>query len=202
MAQKKKTEARVASVKRTTQETDIFVEINLDGTGKGDIKTGIPFIDHMLNLFAKHGFFDLTVKAKGDIEIDYHHTIEDLGLTLGEAIVKALGDKKGIKRYGYMLLPMDEALAMVALDLSGRPFLVYDVQPPSDRIKDIDTALFHEFFQALSIKCGMNLHLKMFSGKEIHHVFEAIFKGLAKAMDQAVSYDPRVTGVLSTKGSL
>ncbi|MCF6177225.1 MAG: imidazoleglycerol-phosphate dehydratase HisB [Victivallaceae bacterium] len=193
---------RSATITRTTKETDITVSINLDGNGKSDISTGIPFIDHMLELFAKHGFFDLEVKAVGDIEIDYHHTIEDLGLTLGEAISKSLGNKAGIRRYGSCLLPMDETLAQVALDLSGRPFLVYDLVPPVDRIKDIDTALFHEFFQALAVKTGMNLHITLEKGREIHHVFEAVFKALAKALDMAVTIDPRVKGVLSTKGSL
>ncbi len=193
---------RSATITRTTKETDITVSINLDGNGKSDISTGIPFIDHMLELFAKHGFFDLEVKAVGDIEIDYHHTIEDLGLTLGEAISKSLGNKAGIRRYGSCLLPMDETLAQVALDLSGRPFLVYDLVPPVDRIKDIDTALFHEFFQALAVKTGMNLHITLEKVREIHHVFEAVFKALAKALDMAVTIDPRVKGVLSTKGSL
>jgi imidazoleglycerol-phosphate dehydratase len=193
---------RSATITRTTKETDITVSINLDGNGKSDISTGIPFIDHMLVLFAKHGFFDLEVKAVGDIEIDYHHTIEDLALTLGEAISKALGDKAGIRRYGSCLLPMDEALVQVSLDLSGRPFMVYDLIPTTDRIKDIDTALFHEFFQALTVKVGMNLHITLQKGREIHHIFEAVFKALAKALDMAVTIDPRVKGVLSTKGSL
>jgi imidazoleglycerol-phosphate dehydratase len=193
---------RKATITRTTKETDITVSINLDGSGKSDISTGIPFIDHMLVLFAKHGFFDLDAKAVGDIEIDYHHTIEDLGLTLGEAISKALGDKAGIRRYGSCLLPMDEALVQIALDLSGRPFMVYDLVPTADRIKDIDTALFHEFFQALTVKTGMNLHITLQKGREIHHIFEAVFKALAKALDMAVTVDPRVQGVLSTKGTL
>ncbi len=194
--------ARTAEVARKTRETDISVKLNLDGTGDSSISTGIPFLDHMLELFAKHGFFDLEIKAVGDIEIDCHHTMEDLGLTLGQALLEALGDKAGIRRYGSCILPMDETLALVALDLSGRPYLVYDLIPPSDRIKDIDTALFKEFFQALSVKAGMNLHIKLLAGEEVHHVFEGVFKSMAKSLDQAVSIDPRVKGVLSTKGSL
>ncbi len=194
--------ARTAEVVRKTRETDISVKLNLDGTGESSIFTGIPFLDHMLELFAKHGFFDLEIKAVGDIEIDCHHTMEDLGLTLGQALSEALGDKAGIRRYGSCILPMDETLALVALDLSGRPYLVYDLVPPADRIKDMDTALFKEFFQALSVKAGMNLHIKLLAGEEVHHVFEGVFKSMAKSLDQAVSIDPRVKGVLSTKGSL
>ena len=193
---------RFAAVRRTTRETDIEVKISLDGTGRGQIDTGIPFMDHMLELFARHGFFDLEVKAVGDLAVDYHHTMEDLGLVLGDALAKALGDKAGIRRYGNMILPMDETLVLVALDLSGRPCLVFDVKSPAPQVKDIDVRLFHEFFQALSVKAGMNLHVKMLAGEEVHHVYEAIFKGFAKALDQAVSIDPRVVGVLSTKGSL
>ncbi len=193
---------RSAENKRVTGETDILVKIDLDGSGKSSIDTGIPFMDHMLTLFARHGFFDLTVKAKGDIEVDYHHTMEDLGITLGETFRKALGDKAGIRRYGNFLLPMDEALVLVALDLSGRPCLVFDVASPAPMIKDLDVRLFHEFFQAFCVNCGLNLHVKKLAGEEVHHVFEAIFKGVAKALDQAVSHDPRIHGVLSTKGCL
>jgi imidazoleglycerol-phosphate dehydratase len=193
---------RIAENNRKTKETDIKVKINLDGKGEGSICTGIPFMNHMLELFAKHGFFDLTVTAKGDLEIDYHHTMEDLGITIGDTIAKALGDKTGIRRYGSCLLPMDESLAQVALDLSGRPYLVYDVRPPAAMIKDMDCALFHEFFQSLAVKAGMNLHIQLLKGEEVHHCFEAIFKAFAKAMDQAVRYDERIDGVLSTKGSL
>ena len=202
MAGKNKKVKRYAEVARKTGETDIVVGISLDGSGETGINTGIPFMDHMLELFAKHGLFDLEVSAKGDIHIDYHHTIEDLGLTLGEAIKKAVADKKGIRRYGWSLLPMDEALVLTALDLSGRPYLVYDLEPPASRIKDIDTALFHEFFQALAVKSEMNLHIKLLNGKEVHHVIEAVFKGFAKSLDQATSFDERVTGIPSTKGSL
>lgn len=193
---------RIAEVARKTKETDIKIEMNLDGDGSASISTGIPFLDHMLTLFARHGLFNLNVKAVGDLEIDAHHTVEDIGLTLGEVLTKALGDKTGIKRYGWTVLPMDEALALVSLDLSGRPFLVYDLEPPTDRIKDIDTRLFHEFFQALCVKGGMNLHIQLLKGEETHHVFEAVFKAFAKSLDQATSFDPRVNGVPSTKGML
>lgn len=194
--------ARIAKVHRTTKETDISVEINLDGAGTSSISTKIPFLDHMLTLFAKHGFFDLKIEAKGDIEIDYHHTMEDLGLTLGEALSKALGEKEGIRRYGHVILPMDEALALVALDLSGRPYFVYDLVPPANMVKDIDTALFKEFFRAFATKSSMNLHIQLLKAEEVHHAFEAVFKALAKALDQAVSHDSRIHGVLSTKGTL
>ena len=193
---------RIAEVVRTTRETDIRVRLNLDGSGVSRIDTGIPFLNHMLELFARHGFFDLDIVAKGDLEVDFHHTIEDLGLVLGEAIAHAAGDKAGIRRYGNFLLPMDETLVLIALDLSGRPCLVYDVRPPAPAVNNIDARLFHEFFQALAVKSGMNLHIKQLAGEEVHHVFEAIFKGFGKALDQACSFDPRIEGVLSTKGSL
>lgn len=194
--------SRKAEVTRKTKETEIALTINLDGKGESSISTGIPFLDHMLTLFAKHGLFDLTLQAVGDLEIDGHHTMEDIGLVLGEAINKALGDKNGIKRYGWTILPMDETLALIALDLSGRPYLVYDLTPPSDNINGTDTRLFHEFFQALTVKAGMNLHIQLMKGEEVHHVFEAVFKGFAKSLDQATTYDERITGVLSTKGIL
>jgi imidazoleglycerol-phosphate dehydratase len=193
---------RVANISRTTRETDIRVKLDLDGSGKSKIDSGVPFMDHMLELFAKHGFFDLEVKAVGDTHIDYHHTMEDLGLVMGEALLEAVGDKTGICRYGTSLLPMDEALAQVVLDLSGRPCLVYDVVPPAPMIKDLDCRLFHEFFQALVSKSGINLHIDLQKGEEVHHAFEAIFKAFSKALDQAVTLDGRVKGVLSTKGSL
>lgn len=193
---------RIAEVVRTTRETDIRVRLNLDGSGVSRIDTGIPFLNHMLELFARHGFFDLDIVAKGDLEVDFHHTIEDLGLVLGEAIARAAGDKAGIRRYGNFLLPMDETLVLIALDLSGRPCLVYDARPPAPAVNNIDARLFHEFFQALAVKSGMNLHIKQLAGEEVHHVFEAIFKGFGKALDQACSFDPRIEGVLSTKGSL
>ncbi len=193
---------RIGTCKRTTKETDIDITLNLDGTGIALIDTGIPFVDHMLTLFARHGLFDLTIKAKGDLEIDAHHTMEDLGLTLGNALVDALGDKGGIRRYGHTILPMDESLALVALDLSGRAFLVWDVTYPVPYIKDLDVTLFREFFRALCTNAGMNLHIQLMKGDEVHHVFEAIFKAFAKALDQATLKDDRIQGVLSTKGSL
>ena len=193
---------RIGKISRVTGETDISVSINLDGEGKSSISTGIPFMDHMLNLFAKHGFFDLDINAKGDLDVDYHHTMEDLGLAMGEAFAQAVGDKAGIRRYGNFLLPMDETLVLVALDISGRPGLYYDVTPPAPYVKDIDARLFHEFFQGFCVKCGLNLHFKMLAAAETHHLFEAMFKGLAKALDAATSFDPRIQGVLSTKGVL
>ena len=193
---------RSAEIIRKTGETQITIRLNVDGSGKGDIDTGVPFMDHMLTLFSRHGFFDLEVKAHGDLEVDYHHTLEDLGLALGMAFDKALGDRAGIRRYGNFMLPMDETLVLVALDISGRPGLFYDVTPPAPQVKDIDVRLFHEFLQAFSNKLGLNLHVRMLAAEEAHHLFEAIFKGLAKALDQATSVDPRVEGVLSTKGVL
>ena len=187
---------------RKTRETAIELSFNIDGTGKSDIQTGIGFLDHMLELFAKHGFFDLVIEEKGDIHVDYHHSMEDLGLAMGEAFAKALGDKAGIRRYGNFLLPMDETLVMIALDLSGRGGLYYDVTPPAAQLNNIDTRLFHEFFQAFAVRSGLNLHIRMIASCETHHLFEAIFKGLAKALDQALARDERVKGVLSTKGTL
>ena len=194
--------ARYAEVTRKTGETQITIRLELDGSGKGEIDTGVPFMDHMLTLFARHGFFDLAVEAKGDLEVDYHHTLEDLGLALGMAFDQALGDRSGIRRYGNFMLPMDETLVLIALDISGRPGLYYDVTPPARQVKDIDARLFHEFLQAFCNKLGLNLHVRMLAAEEAHHLFEAIFKGLAKALDQATSHDPRVKGVLSTKGVL
>ena len=193
---------RRAEVTRKTGETEITVKLNLDGSGKGEIATGIPFMDHMLTLFSRHGFFDLEVKANGDLDVDYHHTLEDLGLVLGMAFDKALGDRAGIRRYGNFMLPMDETLVLIALDISGRPGLFYDVTPPAPLVKDIDVRLFHEFLQAFSNKLGLNLHVRMLAAEEAHHLFEAIFKGLAKALDQATTFDPRVKGIPSTKGVL
>ena len=193
---------RIAEIRRETRETCIECTLNLDGSGIANIDTPIPFVNHMLELFTKHGFFDLTVKAKGDVEVDYHHTMEDLGIVMGQALAQAAGDKKGIRRYGNFLLPMDETLVMIALDLSGRAGLYYDVTPPAPMIKDIDARLFYEFFQALCTNAGLNMHIRMICSGEVHHLFEAIFKGFAKALDQAVSYDERIVDVLSTKGSL
>lgn len=193
---------RCATVTRQTKETDIQITINLDGTGKSDISTGIGFFDHMLNGFARHGFFDLEVKVKGDLEVDCHHTIEDTGIVLGEAIKKALGDKKSIKRYGSFLLPMDETLVMCAVDLSGRPYLVYDAKFNAERVGEFDTEMVKEFFYAISYSAGMNLHIKEMYGENAHHIIEAMFKGFAKAMDEATTIDNRVEGILSTKGAL
>ncbi len=193
---------RSAAVTRETRETRIELRLELDGSGKGAIDTGIPFMDHMLTLFARHGFFDLEVTARGDLEVDCHHTMEDLGLVLGTAFDRALGDRGGIRRYGNFLLPMDETLVMIALDISGRAGLFYDVRPPAARVGDVDTRLFHEFLQGFCAKLGLNLHVRMIAAEETHHLFEAIFKGLAKALDSATAIDPRVEGVLSTKGVL
>ena len=193
---------RYAEIERNTKETQIKLAIDLDGSGKSSIKTGVAFLDHMLTLFARHGFFDLTIDAAGDLEVDAHHLFEDLGLVMGEALAKAAGDKAGIKRYGNFLLPMDETLVMVALDLSGRPGLYYSVQPPAHVVGGVDPRLFHEFFQSLCVKGGINLHIRQIASEEIHHLYEAVFKGFAKALDMALSYDSRIEGVLSTKGCL
>ena len=218
---------RKAHVERNTSETKIIVDLNLDGSGKYDIDTGIGFFDHMLNSFAKHGFFDLTCKVDGDLEVDCHHTIEDTGIVLGQAIREAVGDKKGICRFGNFLLPMDETLALCAVDLSGRPYLNYNAEFVSDkmgemdtemvreffycvcdlpftveRVGGFDTEMVQEFFYAISYSAAMNLHLKLMHGSNNHHIMEAAFKAFAKALDEACSYDPRITDVLSTKGAL
>jgi len=193
---------RTASITRKTSETDINVALCLDGSGKADIDTGIGFFDHMLKSFAKHGFFDLTLKVKGDLYVDCHHTIEDTGIVLGEAIKIALGDKKSIRRYGNMMLPMDETLVLCAIDLSGRPYLNFKAEFTSDRVGDFDTEMVKEFFYAISYSAGMNLHIKQIDGDNNHHIIEAMFKAFAKALDEAVSIDPRITDVLSTKGAL
>ena len=193
---------RTASISRTTSETDIAVTLNLDGSGRSDIDTGIGFFDHMLRSFAKHGFFDLTVQVKGDLEVDCHHTIEDTGIVLGEAIKKAMGDKKGIRRYGSFALPMDETLVLTALDLSGRPYLCFDADFTVVRVGEFDTEMVREFFYAISYSCGMNLHIRQLAGQNNHHIIEAIFKSFAKALDEATGYDPRIKDVLSTKGTL
>lgn len=192
--------ARTAVIERKTEETDIKLELNLDGTGNAKIETGIGFFDHMLNSFAKHGFFDLKLEVNGDLFVDSHHTVEDTGIVLGQAIRAALGDKKGIKRYGNVMLPMDDALALCALDLSGRPFLVYDVPLTVDKIGYLDTELIKEFFYAISYASGMNLHIKMLNGSNNHHIVEAVFKAFAKSLDEAIGMDHRIDGVLSTKG--
>jgi imidazoleglycerol-phosphate dehydratase len=193
---------RRATVDRNTTETQVRVELVLDGTGRSRIQTTIPFLDHMLILLSKHGFFDLTIKAKGDTEIDDHHTVEDIGIVLGEALKQALGKKEGIRRFGWSSVPLDETLAQVTVDLSGRPYLVYRVALPQRRIKAFDLGLFEDFFQALVTHAGMNLHVNLLYGRNQHHIMEAIFKALAKALDQATGLDGRVSGVLSTKGKL
>lgn len=193
---------RICELSRKTKETEIFVSLNLDGSGKSEISTGIGFFDHMLEGFSKHGFFDLTCKVNGDLQVDGHHTVEDTGIVLGQVIAQAVGDKKGICRYGSFILPMDDALALCAVDLCGRPYLNFDCSFPVERVGTLDTELVREFFYAVSYSAGMNLHLKMLDGVNAHHMIEAMFKAFAKALDQAVSFDPRITDVLSTKGSL
>ncbi len=194
---------RKSEVKRTTRETDIVLSLDFDTAGNCSIDTGIGFLDHMLELFARHGFLSLQVKVNGDLHVDAHHTMEDLGLVLGQAISDALGTRAGIRRYGSCLLPMDEARAKVALDLSNRPYLVYEVETPAPTVGGIDAALFHEFFQALAVKAGMNCHIVLERAGETHHAIECIFKSFARALAEAVSVDPRLEGkVLSTKGTL
>lgn len=194
--------SRTASIERVTKETRIRLSINLDGSGSGKICTSVPFLDHMLDLFARHGLFDLEVEAQGDIDIDFHHTVEDIGIVLGQAVKEALGDKKGIRRYGQATVPMDETLASVALDLSGRPYLVYNVRLPKVKIGEFDVELGREFFQAAVNNVGANLHINVMYGDNVHHVLEACFKGFARALDMASQLDPRIDGVLSTKGKL
>lgn len=193
---------RIAEVKRKTRETDICVRFNLDGEGKSIVNTGIGFFDHMLEGFSKHGFFDLEIDIAGDLQVDGHHTVEDAGIVLGNAIKEAIGDKKGIKRYGYFILPMDDALALCAVDLCGRPYLQFDCSFPQNMVGSFDTTLVKEFFYAVSYSVAMNIHIKMLSGENSHHMIEAVFKAFAKALDEAVSIDGRVKDVLSTKGSL
>lgn len=193
---------RYAKIERKTKETDIALELNLDGTGKADISTGIGFFDHMLHSFAKHGFFDIKLLVKGDLEVDCHHTIEDVGIVLGQAIEQALGDKAGIVRYGQSLLPMDETLCLCAIDLSGRPYLNFDMEFTTDRVGAFDTEMVKEFFYAISYSAKMNLHLKQMAGNNNHHLIEAAFKSFARALDSAVQKDNRIQGVLSAKGVL
>ena len=195
--------ARTAAVTRKTAETDITLSLALDGTGKGKIDTGVPFFDHMLTLFAKHGLYDLTVKAKGDTDVDYHHTVEDVGLVLGQAFKEALGDKIGIKRYGFFILPMDESLARVVIDVGGRPHLVYEAEAPTMFVRDFNIVLVKEFCRAFSNALGANLHVQLVYGEEPHHVAEAIFKCLARALDVATQIESRVADQLpSTKGKI
>lgn len=193
---------RTADVKRRTKETDIELSFAVDGTGKSDIKTGIGFFDHMLEGFAKHGFFDLTLSVNGDLHVDGHHTVEDAGIVLGQAIREAVGDKAGIRRYGYFILPMDDALCLCAVDLCGRPYFAFDCAFAAERVGTFETELVREFFQSVSYSAGMNLHIRMLSGENAHHMIEAMFKAFGKALDMATGLDERIAGVLSTKGSL
>lgn len=194
--------SRIAKISRKTAETQIEIELNLDGSGKSSVDTGIGFFDHMLISFAKHGLFDLNVKVNGDLHVDCHHTIEDTGIVLGQAIKQALGDKKSIKRFGNFMLPMDEALVLCAIDLSGRPYLVFDGHFNAERVGYFDTEMVKEFFYAVSYSAEMNLHLKEMYGENSHHIIEAMFKAFARALDEAVSIDSRVQGLPSTKGAL
>ena len=193
---------RDSTVHRRTKETDVTVTLELDGTGEADIDTGVGFLNHMLTLFAVHGHFDLTVRATGDLDVDWHHTVEDGALTLGEALRKALGDKVGIHRYGSMLLPMDEALAEVILDISGRSYLVWHADIPRVSLGLFDTEMGEDFFRALSVQSGMTLHINVPYGRNTHHMLEAIFKGFGRALSEAVAIDPRVHGIMSSKGAL
>lgn len=194
--------ARTAQLERTTSETKIKLVLNLDGTGKADISTGIGFFDHMLNSFARHGFFDLDLKVDGDLQVDTHHTIEDTGIVLGKAVREAVGDKRGIARFGAKMIPMDEALILCALDLGGRPYLVYDLNLDREMVGQLETEMVREFFYAVSYGGEMNLHVKQISGMNNHHIIEGAFKAFGKALDEAVRIDGRVDGVLSTKGTL
>ncbi|MBN2177948.1 MAG: imidazoleglycerol-phosphate dehydratase HisB [Deltaproteobacteria bacterium] len=194
--------ARKGKVSRKTKETDVHVEVNIDGSGKAEIATTIPFLDHMLELLAKHGFMDCTIRAKGDTSVDYHHLVEDVGISLGEALKKALGDKEGIRRYGTASVPMDESLCRVSMDISGRPYLVFNADFGSKKIRDFDPNLFFDFFKSLSDCMGITLHINVIYGKNPHHIVESVFKAFARALDVAASFDGRIKGVMSTKGSL
>ena len=194
--------SRTATIERITNETRIKLSLTVDGTGQAKICTSVPFLDHMLNLFARHGLFNLEVEACGDIDIDFHHTVEDIGIVLGEAFKQSLGDKKGIRRYGQASVPMDETLASVAVDISGRPYLVYHVNLPKVKLGEFDVELAREFFQAFASHCGLNLHINVMYGDNVHHIIEACFKAVARAMDAATQLDPRVKDVMSTKGVL
>lgn len=194
--------SRTATIERTTSETAIKLTLKLDGSGAHGIATGVPFFDHMLTQIARHGFFDLEIEAQGDLEIDAHHTVEDLGICLGEAFKQALGDKTGIRRYGRATMPMHEALAAVVLDFSGRPYLVYNVPLPKAQVGNFDLELVEEFLTAFCNHGGINLHVNLAYGDNLHHIVEAVFKALARALDEATGFDPRVQGVLSSKGKL
>ena len=193
---------RTATLKRTTKETDIEISLDIDGAGEANVGSGIGFFDHMLILFAKHGLFSLTVKAQGDLVIDGHHTVEDIGIVLGQALAKAAGDKAGIRRYGHVYVPMDEALVLVVVDFSGRPFLAFDAELGQGRIGEFDVELTEEFLRAVAVNAGLTLHVKVLAGKNRHHIVEAIFKALGRALAQSLERDPRVQGVPSSKGML
>ena len=193
---------RIANIQRKTKATDISARLNIDGTGSSTINTGIGFFNHMLEGFAKHGFFDLNLNCEGDLAVDCHHTIEDCGIVLGNAVKEAIGDKKGIKRFGSCILPMDETLVLCAIDLSGRPYLVFDGEFTTDRVGYMDTEMVKEFFYAISYSAEMNLHIKVLNSGNNHHMIEAMFKSFARALDEATTLDPRITDVMSTKGSL
>ena len=199
---KKNIDARKSSKKRETKETNISADLNIDGSGQAKVDTGIGFFDHMLECFARHGFFDLSLTCEGDLLVDGHHSVEDCGIVLGEVIKEAIGNKEGIARYGHMTLPMDDALVLCAVDLCGRPYFEYDASFPTERIGYLDTELIREFFYAVSYSAGMNLHIKVMAGHNSHHICEAMFKSFAKALDMATTLDPRITDVLSTKGAL
>ncbi len=194
--------SRTATVNRKTKETEIAVTLEIDGTGKGEVDTGIGFFDHMLEGFVKHGLFDAKISVKGDLAVDGHHTVEDTGIVIGQAIKEAIGDKVGIKRYGFFILPMDDALCLCAIDLCGRPYFQFDCEFPVERVGELDTELVKEFFYAVSYSAGLNLHIKMLNGRNAHHMIEAMFKAFAKALDEATAFDERIKGVLSTKGAL
>lgn len=193
---------RVAECRRCTKETEISVKLNLDGTGKFSIDTGVGFFDHMLEGFAKHGFFDLEIRVKGDVHVDAHHTVEDTGIVLGQAFASALGDKEGISRFGYFILPMDDALVLAALDISGRTYFAFEAELPAAKLGTMETETVREFFMGFASGLGMNLHIRQLAGLNTHHIVEAMFKAVAKAMDLAVKKDERIEGVLSTKGTL
>ena len=197
-----RTRGRAATIERATTETTVKVSLAVDGRGRYDVATGVPFLNHMLELFVRHGFFDLTVRASGDVEVDDHHTVEDVGLTLGQALRDALGAKQGIRRFGDATVPLDEALVQVVVDLSGRPFLAYELKTRQTRVGSFDVELVHDFLLALVNQVGMNLHVRMLAGRNPHHIVEAAFKAFARALDVATQRDPRVSGVLSTKGTL
>jgi imidazoleglycerol-phosphate dehydratase len=194
--------ARVAEISRKTRETDIVAQLRIDGSGRSRVNSGVPFLDHMLDSFARHGFFDLIIEARGDLQIDDHHTVEDVGIVLGRAFKQSLGDRSGIRRFGEATVPLDEALCTAIVDISGRVYLADDIEIKQERVGNFQTVLLHDFMKALADETGMNLHLKLHSGRNPHHIIEAVFKALARAMDQATAVEPRLAGALSTKGTL